>query len=383
MPNYLASPVAALVAGFAALGGVGSVLISRQPEFFHRWALDSVDWGWALFAGGLGGVLAFPLNRLLLARWGSRRLLHRFGSVGGAVLALIPWLPGVPGLLAGLFAMGVIYNGVGVSINHQAAHWEVRQGRRMMGRLHATFFFGSVLSALLSSALAALDVGLALHMAAVGLAAACVHRSAAATLKGAASEEAGHVAVAASTDAWRGLGLLFCWCTVLESGVMGWASVYLSQGLGAGGSVAGLGLGVFSAAMAIGRLLSDLCVTRYGPMLVVRTGAIACAMSLALAASQHSLATAVAAFAVSGFGLAAAAPVIFSLTGRLGGETLARVSALGALGGLLGPLLLGRIAGLGSLDAVLYALAAVSVAIGWQAKVLASPDSAARSQLSY
>lgn len=374
MQNYLASPLWALVAGFAALGGVGSVLMSRQPEFFQRWGLDHVDWGWALFAGGLGGVLAFPVNRFLLARWGSRRLLHRFGTAGGVVLAAIPWLPELGGLLAGLFTLGIIYNGVGVAINHQAAHWEVRQGRRMMGRLHATFFFGSVLSALLSSALAVLNVALALHMAVVGMVAACVHRSAAASLKGASQEAAGELVVVASSDAWRGLGLLFCWCTVLESGVMGWASVYLSEGLGSGASVAGLGFGVFCGTMAVGRLFCDLCVTRFGPLFVVRTGAIACALSLGLAAWQQSLVTALAAFAITGFGLAAAAPVIFSLTGRLGGETLARVSALGALGGLLGPLLLGRIAGWASLDVVLFALAAVSVAIGWQAGALARHD---------
>ena len=69
MRNYLAGPIAALVTGFAALGAIGSILMTRQPEFFHRWALDNVEWGWALFSAGLGGVLAYPLNRWVLGRW--------------------------------------------------------------------------------------------------------------------------------------------------------------------------------------------------------------------------------------------------------------------------------------------------------------------------
>lgn len=369
MPKRLAGPLWALVSGFAALGGVGSVLMTRQPEFFHRWGLDNAEWGWALFAGGLGGVLAYPLNRWLLGRWGSRVMLRRCGTVGGLALAAIPWLPGLAGLLAGLFVQGVIYSGVGVAINHQASQWELHQGRRMMGRLHATFFMGSVLSAFASSLFAAFGVGLALHMAAVGFAAALVHRSAAATLEAGAAAPAAAPAHHAS-HSWLGLGLLFCSCTVLESGVMGWASVYLSQQLAASDSLAGIGLALFSGAMALGRLASDALATRHGALRVVRAGALACAAALALAASLQTLPLALLAFAATGLGLAAAAPMIFSATGRMGGEALALVSGLGALGGLLGPLLLGRVASLASLDGVLLTLAATAALIAWQARAL-------------
>lgn len=371
MLKYLAGPLWALVTGFAALGGVGSVLMTRQPEFYHRWGLDNAEWGWALFAGGLGGVLAYPLNRWLLARWGSRVMLHRFGTAGGVVLAAIPWLPGLPGLLAGLFVQGMIYNGVGVSINHQAAQWELRQGTRMMGRLHATFFIGSVLSAVISSLLAALGVSLALHMAAVGLVAALIHRSAAAALEAEAAAAGTPTAVHHAPDSWLGLGLLCCYCTVLESGVMGWASVYLNQRVQASESLSGIGLALFSGAMAVGRLFSDGLVTRHGALRIVRTGATVCALALALAAWLHTLPAALLAFAATGLGLAAAAPVIFSVAGRMGGEALALIAGLGALGGLLGPVLLGRVASFVSLDWVLATLAAVSLAIGWQAGVLA------------
>ncbi|NMG75932.1 MFS transporter [Aromatoleum diolicum] len=370
MLKFLAGPLWALVTGFAALGAVGSVLMTRQPEFYHRWGLDNAEWGWALFSAGLGGVLAYPLNRWLLRRWGSRVMLHRFGTIGGIVLAAIPWLPGLAGLLVGLFAQGMIYNGVGVANNHQAAQWELRQGKRVMGRLHATFFMGSVLSAFISSVLAALGVSLPLHMAAVGLVAALLHRSAAATLHAETPAAEAPPAVHHAPESWLGLGLLFCWCTVLESGVMGWASVYLNQSLQANESLSGIGLALFAGAMACGRLFSDGLVTRHGAMPLVRAGAIACAVSLALAAWMHTLPIALLAFAATGVGLAAAAPVIFSVTGRMGGEALALVSGLGALGGLLGPLLLGRIANIVSLDWVLLTLAAVSAVIAWQARVL-------------
>lgn len=373
MLTYRLGSMWALVTGFAALGGVGSVLVTRQPEFYQRWALDNAEWGWALFFAGLGGVLAFPLNRALLRLWGSRLMLYRYGTAGGLLLAAIPWMPGFFGLLAGLFVQGVIYNGVGVAMNHRASEWELRKGTRMMGRLHATFFLGSVLSAFASSLCAALDIGLPAHMAIVGLIAAVVHRSTAKSLEADEAPVEAPLAIQHASGSWRGPGLLFLWCTVLEGGVMGWASVYLSQRVQAGESLAGFGLALFSGAMAFGRMFSDGLVLRYGPMRLVRAGATLSAVSLALAAALHSLPFALAAFALAGFGLAAAAPVIFSVTGRMGGDAIALVSGLGALGGLLGPILLGRIATLVSLDAVLLALAGVAAIVAWLARCLAPP----------
>lgn len=378
MRHLSTTPLWALINGFAALGAVASVLITRQPEFFSRWGLTSSDWGWVLFAAGLGGVLAYPLNRWVLAHWGSRSMLFRFGTAGGALLAMIPWLPGLPALLAGVFLQGVINSGVSVAINHQAAEWELHRGRRTMGRLHATFFMGSVLSAVLSSLLAALGIGLALHMAGVGLAVAWLHRSSALSLQSVPRPAPGGAAHHGKVGGLA-LGLLLGWCTVLESGVMGWASVYLNQGLKASESVSGMGLAAFSGAMAIGRLFSDRLVTRHGPARLVRIGAGVCAVFLALAAGLQQMPMAFLAFAATGLGLAAAAPTIFSAAGRISGETLALVAGMGAMGGLLGPVLLGRVASLLSLDWVLAALAAVSLVIAWQAKTLAGGKAAAGS----
>lgn len=367
-------PLWAIVNGFTALGAAAAVLVSRQPEFFRVWALTKSDWGWVLFAAGLGAVLSYPINRRALARWGSDTMLLRFGVAGGVLLAAIPWLPALPGLLAGIFLQGAIYSGVGVAINHLAAKWELEQGRRMMGRLHAMFFVGGVISALLSSLLGAVGVDLTLHMAGVGLLAAGLHASAAISLSNRfaavapAPGEALH-----KPDHGRALGRLFGWCMVLEGGVMGWASVYLNQGLKASEGISGIGLAVFSGAMAVGRILSDRLVGRHGAAALVRSGAALCALALALAAALKQLPVALLAFAATGFGLASAAPAVFSAAGRRSGDAVALVAGIGALGGLLGPLALGRIASALSLDWVLAALAAVGLVIARLAGALAEP----------
>ncbi|MDO9598227.1 MAG: MFS transporter [Azoarcus sp.] len=377
MLRTIPRPVWALINGFAALGAVGSVLVARQPEFQSRWGLDAAEWGWVLFAAGLGGMLAYPVNKWFLACWGSRKMLHRFGTAGGVVMAVIPWLPGLPGLLLGMFVQGLIYNGVGVAVNHQAVEWELRSSARMMGRLHATFYVGSMLSAFVSGVLAATGLALSIHMAVVGLLAALFHRHAAKSLPRALPPDPDVAASVTVRGAWLPLGVLAACHGVVESGIMGWTAIYLHQSMGAGEGAAGIGLALFAGAMALGRFGSDAVVMRFGPAPVIIGGAVACALALGVSAVTASLTLALAALIVCGFGLAAAAPIIFSAAGRLGGDVLARVFAVGAVGGLLGPLVLGQIAKITSLDAVMLVLAVVSAVMAWQSRILLDKRSGA------
>lgn len=369
MTPFLRS-LSALASGFVTLGIVTSVLMTRQPEFQARWALDAGEWGWALFAGGLGGVLAYPINRWFLARLGSRGMISRFGIAGGVTMALIPWLPGLPGLLLGLFLQGMIYSGVSVAVNQQAAEWELRNSTRMMGRLHATFYVGSMLSAFVSSALAAIGLALWLHMAVVGLIAALLHCWTARQLPPDLLPAGGGTLSPIPPGAWQALALLAACHGIIESGIMGWSAIYLHQGLQATESAAGLGLAVFSGAMAVGRFLTDGMVLRFGPARVIAAGALACGVALGTSAALGALPVAMAGLAVSGLGLAAAAPIIFSAAGRMGGQTLALVASFNAVGGLLGPPVLGQIAKMVSFGAVMAVLSAICLVMAWHARAL-------------
>lgn len=370
MPSSIPRPVWALINGFAALGAVTSVLLARQPAFEARWGLDAAEWGWVLFAAGLGGLLAYPVNRWFLARWGSRKMLHRFSTAGGLVMAVIPWLPGLNGLLLGMFVQGLIYNGVGVAVNHQAVEWELRSGSRMMGRLHATFYVGSMVSAFVSGLLAATGLSLELHMAAIGLLVALFHRHAAKALPKAQPAPMQVSAGPGVHGGWVPLGVLAACHGLVESGIMGWTAIYLHQSLGASQSVAGIGLALFAGAMALGRFCSDAVVMRFGPGRVIATGAAACALALGASGAMTSLSLALIALMICGVGLAAAAPILFSAAGRLGGDALARVFAANALGGLFGPLVLGQVAKMLSLSAVMLLLAVVSAYMAWRSRIL-------------
>ena len=334
------------------------------------WGLDNLQWSWVLLAAGVGGIASYPGNRWLLRRWGSVLLLRRLGIAGGAVIALTPWLPGLHGLLAGIFMQGMLYAGINVAINHLASRMEVQQTRRMMGSHHAAFYLGAMLAALAGSAWFAAGLPLPLHMLLVGMLVAAIHGFASHALVDEPRPASAQAAASRlSGFGWR-LGLLATCAAVAEGGIGGWTSIYLHQSLGASARVTGFGLAVFTGAMALGRILCDRLAERFGAARLVGIGALCAGAALIAAAGIHTVPAMLIALGVAGLGMAAVFPMLFSIGGRLGEQTVAAIAGMGALGGLLGPFLLGRIAASVSLEAVIWAVAAVNAAIVWQAGAL-------------
>lgn len=138
-------------------------------------------------------------------------------------------------------------------------------------------------------------------------------------------------------------------CSFVGEGAMAdWSAVYLRETLDTGPGVAGLGYAGCAVAMTVGRLVSDRVVARFGPVLVLRLGALVAALGLGLGLLAGNPVAAVAGFTLFGLGVAPVAPVTFSAAGNLSGvpaaSGIARVTAVGYLGLLGGPPVIGFIA---------------------------------------
>ena len=367
------------VATFIVFGSVGTTLFTRQPALQAEFQLSPSDWGWCLLAFGAGGVSAYPATRWMLLHHGSRVLMAVFGGLLGASLALLPWWPGgVVTLLVALFFQGLLGSGVNVAINNQAACFEARTGLFCMGRLHALFFIGVTGGALIGSAAVAADLSARQHFGIVGLAIAAAFVWLA---RGMATDRI----AAPSGGGWHkpsravvGLGALGCFAAMVDSGINGWAPLFLHEVVGASPSVASLGLAAYCAAMFTGRMLTDTNIERFGPRRLVRLGAVLSATSLLALLLMPSVPMALIALVLVGLGQAAVFPILFSAAGRLGGASISGVATLASTGALIGPALLGRIAALASTSAVFAGVAGAVVLLGWRAGVL--PAQAVRPQ---
>ncbi|WP_241682754.1 MFS transporter [Actinomadura sp. J1-007] len=127
-----------------------------------------------------------------------------------------------------------------------------------------------------------------------------------------------------------------------------WSAVYLRETLGTGPGLAGLGYAGCAVAMTVGRLAGDRVVARFGPVRVLRAGALVAALGLGAGLLADHPAAAVTGFTLFGLGVAPVAPVTFSAAGNLPGvpaaSGISRVTAVGYLGLLGGPPVIGFVA---------------------------------------
>lgn len=151
-----------------------------------------------------------------------------------------------------------------------------------------------------------------------------------------------------------------------EGAVADWSGVHLRETLDSSPGVAGLGFAGMSVAMAAGRFAGDRVVERFGPVAVLRVGALIGALGMTLALATPWPAVSVLGFTLFGVGVAPVAPVTFSAAGNTPGVpaawAISRVTGIAYIGLLAGPPMIGFIAHHTSLTTAL-AIPAVLVAI--------------------
>lgn len=129
-----------------------------------------------------------------------------------------------------------------------------------------------------------------------------------------------------------------------EGAANDWSALHLKDILGAPASTAAA-YGTYAAAMTTGRLLADRISGRFGPMAVLRYGAVTAAVGITIVSVTPWIWAAFAGRALFGLGLSGCVPQLYSATGRVdpsaAGANVSRVAGLGYLGMLSGPAVIG------------------------------------------
>ncbi|XVQ13453.1 MFS transporter [Spirillospora sp. CA-255316] len=406
----------AVTVAFLLHGLIGAAWVARIPQIKRDLGLSEGSLGLALLGAPVGVVLAVRFAGWTVARWGSRATTLVAGAVAALSLAPLGLAWNLGALTCALVLMGGSLGLMDVAMNAQGVAVERRYERPLMSGLHGAYSVGTLGAALVGSAAAHLDVPAAVHLTAAGvvLAAALplfcrglLDRSAdvmpdpeaerTATTAAGHGDQAGAgdeaepepgpgpgsgartgarvrsgatVASAVRAGRWTLalLGVIGLCSFVGEGAMADWSAVYLRESLDTGAGVAGLGYAGCAVAMAVGRLSGDRIVARFGPVPVLRAGALVAALGLGLGLAAGHPAAAVVGFTLFGLGVAPVAPVTFSAAGNLPGvpaaHGISRVTAVGYLGLLGGPPVIGFVAqgvGLGWALAVPVVLVALIV----------------------
>jgi MFS family permease len=357
----------AVVSRFLLHGLIVSTWVSRIPSIQSTLGLTNALLGLCLLGTAIGSLVAVPVTGWLVTRFGSKQVTT--WSTVGFCLALVA--PSLAVNAATLFAALTVYGAMAaandVSINSQAVAVETAIGTPTMSRFHAMFSIGGMIGAILGGFAAAHEIVPHVHL---GIASAlCLIVSACtAPLLLDAPDRASKRAMRLSLRRLP-VGLLTLsaigFCMFLSEGAMAdWTAVYLKQVLAAGSGLAAAGYAVFSAGMAVFRLLGDAVTKRLGPVLTVRTGALLAAFGLTVALAAASPMWALPGFALTGAGFSVIVPLVFGAGGRVdsfpSGAGVAMVSGSGYIGFLFGPPVIGFIAQVTSLRAALFLIVGLS-----------------------
>ncbi|MER7402418.1 MFS transporter [Streptomyces sp. NPDC000070] len=354
----------ALSVVFFVNGALFGNWVLRIPTVKDHTDADTGPLGLALLGLAVGALLSKQVSGQLVARYGSRPVT-RVGITLSCLAVILPALANdVVTLGLALIGFGAAMGIVDVAMNAHGVAVQDRLGRPVLSSLHGVYSIGGLVGSLTGGGAEARGLSPLVHLALVGAVLGGVALAASAWLLPARSDLAPERAEGgwARLPAGRRLPLVLLGfvglCGMAGEGAVGdWGAIYLRDDLGTSAQFAALGYSAYSVAMAAGRFLGDRFLARWGDVRVVTwavTGA-GCAFAAGLLAGHP--AAAVCGFAALGTGLSVVMPAVFSMAGRMGGQTtgpaITVVSSIAGTGFLAGPPLIGFLAQLTGLPAAL------------------------------
>ncbi|GGK68651.1 MFS transporter [Sphaerisporangium melleum] len=306
---------------------------------------------------GAGSVLAGGVAK----RYGSKRVLRVAQPAAALAVVLAGLAADVPQLVAANVLFGLCLGAVDAGMNMQAVVVERDYGRPILTGFHALWSAAAVIGATWASVAGSMEQSLVTTLAvamavavAVALPAGGALRTAAEEHRDVAPDPAGGPWTEGAGGAgvpWRPilpLCLAMAFLYVGDASISNFGSVYMDKIMHATAAVIPLALAAYQATTFVVRVAGDLAVRRYGPAVIVRIGGLLAALGFAGIVIAPTEPLAIAAFGLTGVGLAVVAPQSFSAAGRLDpagtGVAIARVNMFNYVGFIVGAALVGGIA---------------------------------------
>lgn len=325
--------------------------------------------GLTMLCLGTGSIITMPVTGLLVSRFSC----HTVICVASLVLCfIIPFLAVAPSpevLSLCLLIFGGAVGAIDVSGNIQAVVAQRQSQKFMMSGFHAFYSIGGLCGA--GSMSLMLWAGMRPFEATIVcsvflLAVLLAYRR---HFLGRTGEVAGGMEVSFPKGIVLVIGFL-CFITFLSEGIIfDWGSLFLVDYKAFDATYAGLGMAVFSLALAIGRLWGGQLIHAMGNgSSVVLWGGLGSSLGLLLAVYWLPGMWALLGYGLLGLSVANIVPIIFSATGQQKvmpvNEAISIVSTLGYAGTLLGPALIGFVAEASSLATTFIMVSGFMVFLG-------------------
>ncbi|WP_395693889.1 MFS transporter [Nocardioides sp.] len=327
-------------------------LTTRLPDFQDKWGLTDVQLSLLLLMmillAGVGSVAAEVLAKRL-----NSAILLRTGLVVIAVgVPILCTAPATPFFVGGLAVYGFGLGMVDACSNMQAVALEHRYERPILPSFYGAWTFGGIIGAALTLVTSGLPLAAGAALGVLPLVVA---------LGPFLPRDHGPTELETSAAVpWRPIvlvGVAMVLFYMIDTGVQTWGPLFLDHTFDTPQRYVALAALCYLLASGTMRLAGDRLVARFGPVPVLRIGALVGAGALAVVVFSPTWQVAVLGFAILGAGVAVVAPLSFSAAARIaGGEgftpavrqarvdaVIGRFNQFNYIGALLGSVMTGLV----------------------------------------
>lgn len=369
------------VSGYFLIGGTAiAVWGVHIPEVEKRLNITHSVTGSIILLFGFGAFLAMQAMGWVIDHYGSK-LVTALGGVATGLGLLIPaFANDVATLAVGIFILGACVGILDVGMNANGVVIERNYGRAIFSSLHAMWSVGGIVGAVIGGVALTFDSPMWLTLSITGLLMAV---SSVLFYKPLAQDRPTETVSREQKGVGRSnnrkslslvlfVGLLACFAAISEGSAVDWSALHIKSVLSGSDAEAALGVGGFSAMMAVMRFFGDRLVDRFGRLAIVRFGSFIASAGILIAVLASAPWQAVLGWSLLGVGISGVIPQLFIAGGNIGDEThagrnMAKVVGLTYFGIMAGPAIIGFLTnwiplnlalGLGSVLCLVVALGA-------------------------
>lgn len=344
---------------FFTNGAVFASLIPRYPELKVALDMSATVYGIVLAMNPVGAMVAGMAAAVLIRRFGSARVAAVATSGLAIGIAAAAWSPNILLMATSFFVAGMMDAITDVAQNANALRVQQRRGRSIINSMHALWSAGAVTGGVLAAGAIALGVPVRFHILVTSVVFAGMAFVALRWALPGPESEAGptgeiRIAKAAGGVTTKVVFLIVALLLVaiggglVEEVAFSWASLYLSDEVGAPAALAAAGFIGLVSAQFVGRMVSDRFVDRFGARAVIIVAGVLIASGIGLAIAVPTVWGVCIGLAMAGFGCAPTIPLAMQEADRVpglrAGVGLTIVTWLMRLAFLVAPPLVGAIA---------------------------------------
>jgi len=376
---------------FLVMGISSMAWVPRIPEIKSDLGLNDAQFGLMLAASSVGAVLGAQYSGRLVHRLGSKNTLRISQFVMPLGVITMGLTMTVPGIMAGLFVMGLGYSAMDIAANSQAVIVEKLTKKRFLASLHGAWSIGTFFTAIFGGAVVGvLTPGqnlLVLGIAAVFIFIPLTEQMLASDLDDHKGAEG-----TSSKMPWFGGKYILLWAFaigslgsfVAEGASMDWGGILLAEHMGVAPGFTASVFATFSLAMIISRFTSDRIMEIHGSYKTVLYAgifgggfwAISILTAVPLSATNPIAAMILinAGFFAAGLGIGPIFPAYILASAEIPGVPpslgIARIGVISIAGYFIGPTITGFISELTTLPVALMYPAGALILSGYLARYL-------------